>query len=361
MSVDLNHISAYRYEHPAELIASVPVEPRDQSRLLVVGESRLEHHNFEAILEELRAGDLLIANHVAVRPCRLFARKHSGGQVEVLILDGRAEGDELECMLRSRRPLHPGDRMQLLQLDGSPRPDGFVQLLRRHPNGWLLRFEHQGSRAALLEACGQLPLPPYILKRRKDAGAALYEAEDKQRYQTVFAREPGAVAAPTAGLHFTPELLGRLEAAGVGLASLRLDVGAGTFLPMRSELLDEHHMHEERYAISEDLVQRFAQTRDQGGRIVAVGTTVMRALEDQFLRFGELRAGDYATALFIRQGFRFQAVDRLLTNFHLPESTLLVLVAAFGGYERVMAAYAEAVAQRYRLFSYGDAMLLSRA
>ena len=291
---------------------------------------------------------------MAVQAARVYGRRESGGRVELLFLDDLGEEREwYRCLMGARRSPRVGEFLHLDEGDGGV----YLEVGARVGDGRLVRF-FGVKGCELLARFGEMPLPPYILKRRAAMGRSRVEAYDGERYQTVYAREGAAVAAPTAGLHFTEALLSELGSKGVACASLRLDVGPGTFQPVRVERVEGHVMHSERYWISPQLVSAVSDLRARGGRLLAVGTTVVRALEDQFRRFGGLEAGVFDTALFIRPGYRFGMVDLMLTNFHLPASTLLMLVCAFGGYERVMAAYAHAVAQGYRFFSYGDAMLL---
>jgi S-adenosylmethionine:tRNA ribosyltransferase-isomerase len=274
----------------------------------------------------------------------LFGHKDSGGRIQLLVERVLDEREILAQVGASKTP-KPGSRLRIA--------DAQFTMLAREDDLFRLRYEGEGAVLDFIERAGQLPLPPYI-KHAPDG-------EDDERYQTVFARERGAVAAPTAGLHFDEVLLGALRERGIRTATLTLHVGAGTFQPMRVEKLAEHRMHAERYSISEALCEAIRETRERGGRVVAVGTTVTRALESAAAADGTLRPGAGETSIFITPGYRFRVVQALLTNFHLPESTLMMLVCAFGGYERMMAAYRHAVAQRYRFFSYGDAMLIEPA
>ncbi len=334
--------SDFHFELPPELIAQQPLPGRSDARLLALSGGARCDLRITDLPDLLQAGDLLVFNDTRVIPARLHARKDSGGAVEIMV----------------ERVLDPRQALAFVRASKTPR-DGAVMHLGDARitvdgrEGQLFRLRLQdGHWWQLLEEHGEVPLPPYI-RRSPDAA-------DRQRYQTVFAREPGAVAAPTAGLHFDEALLAAVDARGARRDFLTLHVGAGTFMPMRSENLSEHRMHAERLVVSQALVDRIASTRQAGGRVVAVGTTVVRALETAAAD-GGLRAYDGDSRLFITPGFEFQVVDALLTNFHLPESTLLMLVCAFAGYEPVLAAYRHAVAQRYRFFSYGDAMWLERA
>ena len=327
-------------------MAQAPLPERSASRLLVVppgGDPFADRHVTD-LPGLLRAGDLLVFNDTRVIPARLHGRKATGGRVEVLV-ERLLPGNGALVQLGVSKPPRPGSR---IALDAG----GAIEVLGRQGEFWQVRFDVEGPLADWLQRAGQLPLPPYI---RRAAGA-----DDAERYQTVFAREPGAVAAPTAGLHFDEALLGALRARGIATGHVTLHVGAGTFQPVRVEDLREHRMHSEWLNVGEDLVAQVRRTRAAGGRIVAVGTTVVRALESAMGEDGELRPFAGETRLFIVPGYRIRSVDVLLTNFHLPESTLLMMVSAFAGRERIFAAYAHAIRQRYRFFSYGDAMLLHR-
>ncbi|MGH8457625.1 MAG: tRNA preQ1(34) S-adenosylmethionine ribosyltransferase-isomerase QueA [Stenotrophobium sp.] len=331
--------SDFFYELPPELIAQHPVEPRSASRLLHVGQ-RLDDRRIAELPDLLRPDDLLVFNDTRVIPARLFGRKPTGGRVEILVERVLGEREVLAQIGASKTP-KPGGAIEVA--------DASFTMIGREDDMFRLRYEGSGAVLDFLERAGQLPLPPYIRHAPDSA--------DAERYQTVFAREPGAVAAPTAGLHFDDALLARIRERGIRTATLTLHVGAGTFQPVRVDDLGEHRMHAERYNISAELCAAAAQARARGARVVAVGTTVTRALESASAD-GELCAGAGETRIFITPGYQFCAVDALLTNFHLPESTLMMLVCAFGGYERLMAAYRHAVASRYRFFSYGDAMLI---
>ena len=333
----------FDYALPEHLIAQAPLPERSASRLLVVdGEQRRDHHIGD-LPAWLDAGDLLVFNDTRVIHARLFGRKASGGQVEVLIERPVGEHEALAQIRASKSP-KAGSTLRLA--------DAFeVTVLGRAGDFFHLRFPDDRALLDYTETYGALPLPPYI-----DRAAA---AADETRYQTVFARHPGSVAAPTAGLHFDDALLAALRDKGVHRAAVTLHVGAGTYQPVRAHALADHQMHRERYLIPADTVAAIEATRARGGRVVAVGTTSLRALESA-ARDGALSAGSNETELFITPGYRFQVVDVLLTNFHLPKSTLLMLVSAFAGMGPIRAAYAHAVAREYRFFSYGDAMLLTR-
>ncbi len=340
-------VSDFDYPLPEERIAQEPVDPRDASRLMVVPrgpDAPLAHRTFRELDKLLQPGDLLVMNDTRVIPARLTGHKESGGKVEVLLLEPEAAGSaRWKAMGQASKPLRPGARVAF---------EGLAAVLEEvlGEGFYTVRFDRDGAALeAAIARAGALPLPPYI---RRAPGPA-----DAERYQTVVARVPGSAAAPTAGLHFTPELLARLEARGVERAHVTLHVGAGTFLPVRSETVEGHRMHEERYEVPPATARAFAAARARGGRVVAVGTTSVRTLESAF-DDGALREGPGRTSIFLTPGHRFRAVDALVTNLHLPRSTLLMLVCAFGGTERVLAAYRTAVEERYRFFSYGDAMLL---
>ncbi len=336
-------LADFDYDLPPELIAQSPLPERTASRLLVINDGHVGDRRFADLPELLRAGDLLVLNDTRVVHARLHGVKDSGGQVEVLIERPVGHHEALAQVRASHAP-KPGSRLMLEDvLD--------VEVIAREGEFFLLRFPGPDDLVDLLERHGKLPLPPYIQRRAEDA--------DEARYQTVYARERGSVAAPTAGLHFDPALLDALRAKGVELAWLTLHVGAGTFQPVRVEDLARHCMHRERYVIPAETVSALATARARSGRVIAVGTTSLRALEAA-AQEGDILAGPGETGLFILPGFRFRTADGLITNFHLPKSTLLMLVSAFGGLENMRRAYAHAVAERYRFFSYGDAMFISR-
>ncbi|BBE50016.1 S-adenosylmethionine:tRNA ribosyltransferase-isomerase [Ferriphaselus amnicola] len=333
----------FDFHLPEELIAQHPPAQRGGSRLLHVAGAALTHRQFADLPTLLRPDDLLVLNDTRVLKARLFGQKSSGGQVEVLVERVTGEHEVLAQVRASKSP-KLGSRIVLAgELE--------VEVLGREGEFFCLRFLSDDSAYELLERYGKLPLPPYITHAAGE--------EDESRYQTVFAREPGAVAAPTAGLHFDDAMLAKLRAQGVRSAHVTLHVGAGTFKPVRAENVSEHVMHSERYSIPQATVDTIRETRARGGRVVAVGTTSLRALESAAAQ-AELQAGERETNIFITPGYQFQVVDVLLTNFHLPRSTLLMLVCAFGGMDNLLAAYLEAVAQGYHFFSYGDAMLIER-
>lgn len=330
----------FDYELPPDRIAQVPLADRAAARLLVLQGGRLTDSAVRDLPQWLRPGDLMVFNDSRVIHARLFGSKATGGRVEVLV--ERVIGErEVLAMLRASKTPAAGSA---LSLDGDIR----ATVLGRAGEFFHLRFD--GDALELIERHGRLPLPPYI-ERAADT-------VDESRYQTVYAREPGSVAAPTAGLHFDEPLLAALQAHGVELAWVTLHVGAGTFQPVRVDNLDEHVMHREWWVVPQATVDAVAATRARGGRVFAVGTTALRALESAAAD-GELRAGSAETGLFIRPGYRFRVIDALMTNFHLPRSTLLMLVSALGGVDNMRAAYRHAVDQRYRFFSYGDAMLIA--
>lgn len=333
------------YELPEELIAQHPTAARDGSRLLLLDGDERRDTRFSDLPSLLQPEDLLVVNDTRVLKARLRAQKDSGGQAEVL-LERTLDDRTALCQVRVSKPLKAG---RMLQVGGHR-----IEALGREGQFYRLRFD--APVLDVLEAHGSVPLPPYI-ERDQAQGPG---AQDEAHYQTVWSARPGAVAAPTAGLHFTQTLLEEIEACGVRRTALTLHIGAGTFQPVRVNDLAEHRMHTERYQIDASCVEAIEATRAVGGRVVAVGTTAVRALESAASADGSLRPGSSETALFITPGYSFKVVDALITNFHLPESTLLMLVTAFGGFDRVMAAYQHAIEGRYRFFSYGDAMFLSR-
>ena len=342
-------VSEFSFDLPPDLIADRSAQPRDRARMLVYDRAaQARSHRVVAELPDLLSpGDLLILNDTRVRPWRLRGRRASGGGVECLLL--RLEGELAEAFVKPSKKLQVGDRLAMEggQVD--------VELLGALGGGrWRLRV-HAGRAdvAEALERCGRAPLPPYIVRPDEEDVAG-----DRERYQTVFADKPGAVAAPTAGLHFTPELLARLDARGVERAFVTLHVGEGTFAPMRTDVVEEHRMHAETYELSESTAEAVGRAKARGGRVIAVGTTSCRTLETCAEPDGTVRPQRGESDLFLRPGSRFRCVDALLTNFHLPESTLIMLVAAFAGHAETMSLYEEAVAEQYRFYSFGDAMLL---
>jgi S-adenosylmethionine:tRNA ribosyltransferase-isomerase len=344
--------SEYRYDLPPELIAKAPAEPADASRLMLLGANgTFQHRTFTDLPSLLQPGDLLVINETRVIRARLRGRRAGGGVAEVLLLRplDRSRFDlqarEWEALVRPGRRLRPGSRVTFGDAGACEVADVAGDGIRH------ICFDETVSLPELLERYGEMPLPKYV-GPGDEARAA--------RYQTMFARVPGSVAAPTASLHFTPRVVEALQRRGVEVVPLALDVGYGTFRPIEAERIADHVMHAERYAIPEATAAAIESAKRQGRRVVAAGTTVLRALESAARESGTVRAGEAETALFITPGFQFRVADVLLTNFHLPASSLLVLVAAFAGYERIMRAYACAISERYRFYSFGDAMLIER-
>ncbi|HRG16637.1 MAG TPA: tRNA preQ1(34) S-adenosylmethionine ribosyltransferase-isomerase QueA [Pseudomonadota bacterium] len=335
--------SDFHFDLPPELIAQAPLAERSASRLLVLdgAQGRIADGGFRDLLRLLDRGDLLVFNDTRVIPARLFGRKSTGGEVEVLI-ERVLGAHEVRAQMRASKTPKEGTRLELG--DGVP-----ATVLGRDGEFFRIRFETPEPLESVLHRIGRMPLPPYI----RDVD----HQRDTTRYQTVFAREPGAVAAPTAGLHFDAPLLDDLRERGVQFGHVTLHVGAGTFQPMRVDSVHEHTMHSEWLNVGAELCERMRATRAAGHRVVAVGTTVVRALESA-MRDGEVKPFAGETRIFIFPGYRIRSVDAMITNFHLPESTLLMLVSAFAGRERVLSAYRHAVEQRYRFFSYGDAMFI---
>lgn len=338
-------LSDFDFHLPPELIAQHPLPERAASRLLHVAGTTLTNRHFTELPQLLRAGDVLVFNNTRVIKARLFGRKPSGGKVELLV-ERVLDAQRALVLLRTSHKPKEGQRIEL----GASSSEHYATVLGRHDDFFDLQFNT--DVLSLLEQQGSLPLPPYI--------AHAPQAQDEERYQTVYASAPGAVAAPTAGLHFTNHLLTQLDQMGVQRVQLTLHVGAGTFQPVRSEKLSEHRMHAEQFFIDPDAAAAINAAKAEGRRVVAVGTTSLRALEAAGAS-GHVQAGHAETRLFITPGYQFRVVDRLITNFHLPRSTLLMLVAAFAGRTAMQRAYAHAIEQRYRFFSYGDASLLERA
>jgi S-adenosylmethionine:tRNA ribosyltransferase-isomerase len=332
----------FDYLLPPECIAQAPLAARSASRLLVMDGATLTDRSFTDVPELLLPGDLLVMNDTRVLHARLFGQKETGGQVEVLV--ERITGDDtVLAQVRASKTPKPGGMIRL--------EDAFdAEVLGREGEFYRLRFP--GDAVELIEKHGRLPLPPYIERSAVSA--------DEERYQTVYARERGSVAAPTAGLHFDAPLLERLRGRGIGIAHVTLHVGAGTFQPVRVQDLSRHRMHTERYHLPQATAEAIAATRQRGGRVIAVGTTSLRTLESAAQPDGTLKVGAGETALFVTPGYQFRVVDLLITNFHLPKSTLLMLVSAFGGLDNLRAAYRHAIDTGYRFFSYGDAMLIHR-
>jgi S-adenosylmethionine:tRNA ribosyltransferase-isomerase len=344
-------VSDFDYDLPEALIAQSPTSRRDESRLMVLDGTATLHSTFRELPAFLRPGDLLVLNETRVIAARLLGgRERGGGRVELLILhpadslryDPRAQ--EWIALAKPARRLRRGDRVTFGALGEAVVRDELEEGMRR------VAFDLAVSFEEFLERAGHAPLPPYIRNTSAEAG---------ERYQTVFARLPGSVAAPTASLHFTPELLERIAAYGVEIVRLSLSIGLGTFRPVTVETIEHHVMHEEAYAIEPAAALAIERARSERRRIVAAGTTVVRALESCMSAYGRIEAGEHATNLFITPGFTFQVVGAMITNFHLPRSTLLMLVSAFAGRERIFRAYAEAIANGYRFYSFGDAMFLA--
>ena len=337
--------SDFYYDLPQELIAQTPLERRDSSRLLVLrkADGTIEHRHFFDILDHLHEGDCLVMNNSRVIPARLLGnRVPSGGAVEVLLLTDKGDG-VWECLVKPGRKLQEGAEISF----GDGALTATVKEVRESGNR-LVQFHYQGIFLEILEQLGKMPLPPYIKE----------ELQDGERYQTVYSKINGSAAAPTAGLHFTKELLDRIAAKGVKLAYVTLHVGLGTFRPVKAEEITEHHMHSEFCMISQETANLLNETKRNHGRIVCVGTTSCRTLESLAEEDGTFSEKSAWTDIFIYPGYQFKAMDALITNFHLPESTLIMLVSAFAGYDHVMNAYQEAVKNRYRFFSFGDAMLI---
>ena len=336
--------SDFYFDLPPELIAQTPLERRDASRLLALDKDtgELRHLHFCDLPSLLRPGDCLVLNDSRVLPARLVGRRAGGGACEVLLLTDRGDG-VWECLVRPGKRLRPGARITFgdgeLSAEVADVTGG---------GGRLVRFGYEGIFLEILERFGKMPLPPYIKEELKDG----------ERYQTVYSREAGSAAAPTAGLHFTRELLEQIQAMGVKVCYVTLHVGLGTFRPVKTENLDEHEMHSEYCVIPQETADIINETKRAGGRVVCVGTTSCRTVESWAGKDGTLSAAAGWTNIFIRPGYRFKVLDALITNFHLPESTLIMLVSALAGRERVLDAYAEAVRERYRFFSFGDAMFI---
>jgi len=336
--------SDFYYDLPQELIAQTPLLQRDSSRLLVMHKESgaREHRHFADILDYLQAGDCLVMNNSRVLPARLLGQRPTGGAVELLLLTQK-EDDVWECLAKPGRKLRAG--AEVIFGNGELRA---TILSETETGNRMVRFHYEGIFLEILEQLGKMPLPPYIKE----------ELHDAERYQTVYSKINGSAAAPTAGLHFTEELLDRIKEKGVKLAYVTLHVGLGTFRPVKVDDVTNHHMHSEFCMLSEETAQILNETKQSSGRIVCVGTTSCRTLESLANEDGSFEECSAWTDIFIYPGYRFKAMDALITNFHLPESTLIMLVSAFAGYENVMGAYAEAVQERYRFFSFGDAMLI---
>lgn len=343
MPIDLNDTSAYYYDLPQELIAQTPATPRDSSRLLYYNraEDKVEHHIFRDVLDIFRPGDLLVINNTRVIPARLFGYDEKGRQYEILLLK-RIDYTDWEAILRPARKAKIGSKIVIneeLSLN--------IKAIDSDNGVRIIGFDFNGVFEDILDRVGNMPLPPYITEK----------LEDKNRYQTVYAKVDGSAAAPTAGLHFTPELIAALKAKGVEFAEVLLHVGLGTFRPVKCKNILEHKMHEEYYKVSEESANAINKAKKEGRRVIAVGTTSVRTLESATDDNGILHAGEGYTSIFIYPSYKFKMIDGLVTNFHLPESTLVMLVSAFVGREKVLELYNLAVKEKYRFFSFGDATL----
>lgn len=337
--------SDFYFELPQELIAQDPLEDRSASRLLVLNKETgaVEHHSFREITNYLRPGDCLVLNNTKVIPARLMGVKEDTGAVIEVLLLKRRENDVWETLVKPGKKARPGTR--LVFGDGSLRAE--VTDVVEEGNR-LIRFSYEGIFEEALDRLGEMPLPPYIT----------HKLQDKTRYQTVYAKYDGSAAAPTAGLHFTRELLAEIEEMGVKIAYVTLHVGLGTFRPVKEDNILEHHMHSEHYQVTQETADVINRTKESGGRVICVGTTSCRTVESAADESGSVRAGCGDTEIFIYPGYRFKVLDCLITNFHLPESTLVMLVSALAGRERVLSAYQKAIEEKYRFFSFGDAMLI---
>ena len=338
-------LTEFNYELPEELIAQTPIEKRDESRLMILDREKqtIEHKIFREIIDYLEPGDCLVRNNTKVLPARLYGKKETGAKVEFLLLN-QIEKDIWECIVRPGNKLHVGAKVIF--------GEGILEaeILETLPGGTRkVQFNYKGIFNEILDQIGLMPLPPYIHE----------QLQNKDRYQTVYAKYQGSAAAPTAGLHFTEELLKKIEQKGIKIANVTLHVGIGTFRPVKEENIEEHDMHSEHYYIKKEDVEKINQTKENGGRIIAVGTTSCRVLEtiaDE--KTGKVKETEGDTKIFIYPGYKFKCIDGLITNFHLPESTLLMLVSALAGREYILKAYNEAVKEKYKFFSFGDAMFI---
>lgn len=337
--------SDFYFDLPQELIAQDPLEDRSASRLLVLDKETgaVEHHSFKEITNYLRPGDCLVLNNTKVIPARLMGVKEDTGAVIEVLLLKRRENDVWETLVKPGKKARPGTK--LVFGDGSLRAE--VTDVVEEGNR-LIRFSYEGIFEEALDRLGEMPLPPYIT----------HKLQDKNRYQTVYAKYDGSAAAPTAGLHFTKELLAKIEEMGVKIAYVTLHVGLGTFRPVKEDNILEHHMHSEHYQVTQETADVINRTKERGGRVICVGTTSCRTVESAADESGKVQAGCGDTEIFIYPGYRFKVLDCLITNFHLPESTLVMLVSALAGRENVLSAYEKAIEERYRFFSFGDAMLI---
>lgn len=338
------NVSDFYYDLPEELIAQTPIEKRDESRLMVLNRASqtIEHKTFKDIIEYLEPGDCLVRNNTKVIPARLYGKKATGAKIEFLLLN-RIEGDIWECIVRPGHKLKPGTEVEF--------GDGILKakVLDVMEGGTRkVEFKYEGIFNEILDKIGLMPLPPYIHESLKD----------NDRYQTVYAKYEGSAAAPTAGLHFTPELFEKIKAKGIDVANVTLHVGIGTFRPVKVENVEEHHMHSEHFYIKQEDVDKINNAKKNGKRVIAVGTTSCRVLETIADENGMVKPTEGDTQIFIYPGYKYKCLDGLVTNFHLPESTLIMLVSALAGRDYIMRAYNEAVKERYRFFSFGDAMLI---
>ena len=338
-------VSDFNYNLPKELIAQVPIQKRDESRLMVLNRENqtIEHKTFKDIIDYLQPGDCLVRNNTKVIPARIYGKKETGANVEFLLLNN-IEGDIWECIVRPGNKLHIGTKVifgeGLLKADILDTMEGGTRKVK---------FSYNGIFNEILDQIGLMPLPPYIHE----------ELKDKDRYQTVYAKYRGSAAAPTAGLHFTEELLSKIEQKGTQIANVTLHVGIGTFRPVKEETVEKHHMHSEHYYIKKEDVDKINTAKENGKRVIAVGTTSCRVLETIADENGHVKEAEGDTQIFIYPGYKFKILDGLITNFHLPQSTLLMLVSALAGKDYVLKAYNEAVKEKYRFFSFGDAMFIN--
>lgn len=337
-------VSDFKYDLPEELIAQTPIEKRDESRLMVLNrkEQSIEHKTFKDIIDYLEPGDVLVRNNTKVIPARLYGKKETGANVEFLLLNN-IEGDIWESIVRPGNKLHVGTKVFF--------GDGLLEaeILEVMPGGTRkVKFNYKGIFNEILDKIGLMPLPPYIHE----------ELKERDRYQTVYAKYDGSAAAPTAGLHFTPELLQKIQDKGVSIANVTLHVGIGTFRPVKEETVENHEMHSEHFYIKQEDADKINNAKKEGHRVIAVGTTSCRVLETIADEEGYVKATEGDTKIFIYPGYKFKILDGLITNFHLPESTLLMLVSALAGRDYIMNAYNEAVKEKYRFFSFGDAMVI---
>ena len=334
------------YDLPKELIAQEPADPRDSARLMVLSQKddSIQHRIFHDLPEYLEPGDLLVVNNSKVLPARIVGVKQPTGAVCELLLLRQVKGDQWECLAKPGKRMQPGTKVSF----GDGTLTAVVDETMEDGNKYVTFYYDTETLYEKLDEFGKMPLPPYITK----------QLEDQSQYQTVYAKELGSAAAPTAGLHFTPELMDTIRAKGVGIAEVTLHVGLGTFRPVMEDEITDHKMHSEWYSISEETAQRIRETKAAGHRVIAVGTTSCRTLEAVAAKYGEIKACSGNTSIFLSPGVKFNCIDGLITNFHLPESTLIMLVSALYGYEKTMAAYKVAVEEKYRFFSFGDAMLI---